>query len=32
MYMKTHQIAPFKKIIGGACPKTPLKRHANFKI
>ena len=25
LYTKTHQIAPFlKKILGGACPRTPL--------
>ena len=32
-----HQNAPFKKILGGACPRTPLpkrmaSRHANFQI
>ena len=23
IYFKMHQIVPFKKIIGGACPRTP---------
>ena len=23
IYSKTHQIAPFKKILGGTCPRTP---------
>ena len=36
----THQIAPFKKFLGGACPRTPpdnaqgccASRHTNSKI
>ena len=23
IYSKTHQITPFKKILGGTCPRTP---------
>ena len=28
IFSKTHQIAPFKKNFGGACPEPPSRSHA----